>query len=112
MNDNPWIELCPGIKRQTTTSGERLYQQLAKLDAGSRLPEHQHHQDQIAYVVSGHVSLVVGGVPHDLSAGDCVYIPSDVPHSAETFEDTVIIDTFTPPRDDYLAKDEEARGAQ
>jgi quercetin dioxygenase-like cupin family protein len=108
--ENPWVELCPGIKRQTSTTGPKMYQQRAKLEAGSRLPEHHHHQDQIAYVISGHVRLVVGGVPHDLKAGQCVYIGSDVPHSAETFEETLIIDTFTPPRDDYLQRDEELRG--
>jgi hypothetical protein len=36
---NPWIDICPGIKRQTITSGRTMYQMLAKL--GSRMPEHR-----------------------------------------------------------------------
>lgn len=110
--ETPWVELCPGIKRQTIAHGPKMYQQCARLEAGSRMPEHQHPQEQIAYVVSGRVRLVVGGVPHDLTAGQTVYIGSGVPHSAETFEETVVIDTFSPPRDDYLKRDDELRGAR
>ena len=110
QQENPWVQLCPGIKRRTIANGPKMYQQRAELDAGSRMPEHHHQQEQIAYVVSGRVRLVVGGVPYDLNAGESVYIGSDVPHSAETFEEeTVIIDTFSPPRNDYLARDEEVR---
>jgi hypothetical protein len=40
-NENPWIEICPGIKRQTVTSGKTMYQMLALLDAG---PANQRHR--------------------------------------------------------------------
>jgi len=110
-NENPWVELCPGIKRRTIANGPNMYQQRAELDRGSLMPEHRHPQEQIAYCVSGHVCLVVDGVRHDLTPGDSVYIGGNVPHSAQTYEDSVIIDTFSPPRDDYLARDEEVRRA-
>ncbi len=84
-----------------------MYQMLAQLDAGSRLPEHRHAQEQIVHVLQGHVRLIVAGVPHELRNGDTFYLESDVPHGAETIEATTIIDTFTPPRADLLALDEE-----
>ena len=37
-NENPWIALCPGIKRQTMTSGKTMYQMVAELEAGSQMP--------------------------------------------------------------------------
>ena len=86
-----------------------MYQMLAELDAGSRLPEHRHPQEQIVHVVQGHVRLIVAGVPHELRSGETFYLESNVPHGAETIEEATIIDTFTPPREDLLALDEEVQ---
>jgi quercetin dioxygenase-like cupin family protein len=108
-DENPLIEISPGIRRRTITSGATMYQMRAELDAGSRLPEHSHPQEQIAHVISGRMRMFVAGIPQEMTAGDAVYLPSNVPHRVETLEDTVVIDTFSPPRDDYLALDEKAR---
>ncbi len=109
--ENPWIEISPGIRRRSITSGNTMYQMRAELTAGSRLPEHMHPQEQIAHVMSGRMILTVAGLPHELAAGDAFYIGSNMPHSVETIEDTTVIDTFSPPRDDYLALDAKARQA-
>jgi quercetin dioxygenase-like cupin family protein len=109
--ENPWIELAPGIKRRTIASGATMYQMRAELAAGSRLPEHAHPQEQIAHVIKGRMKLIVSGIPHELAAGDAFYLSSDVPHGVETLEATTVIDTFSPPRDDYLALDNGARRA-
>ena len=108
-NKNPWIEICPGIKRQTVTSGKTMYQMTAHLEAGSKMPEHQHPQEQIVHILEGHMKLIVNGMPHELTAGDSFYLASNVPHGVETVEDTRVLDTFSPPRDEYLALDERAR---
>ncbi|MBA3652379.1 MAG: cupin domain-containing protein [Chthoniobacterales bacterium] len=88
-----------------------MYQMRAELKAGSRLAEHAHPQEQIAHVVKGRMKMIVAGVAHELSAGDAIYLASNVPHGVETLEDTTVIDTFSPPRDDYFALDEKARRA-
>lgn len=108
-NENPWIEIAPGIRRRTITSGAHMYQMRAELAAGSRMPEHQHSQEQIAHVISGRMKLIVAGVPNELAAGDAFYLASNIPHGVETIEDTTVIDTFSPPREDYLALDEKAK---
>ena len=105
-NDNPWIEICPGIKRQTASSGKSMYQMTARLDAGSKMPEHHHPQEQIVHILSGRMRLIVDGKPHELSTGDSFYLASHVPHGVETIEETRVLDTFSPPRDEYLAIDE------
>jgi len=107
--ENPWIEIAPGIKRRTIATGASMYQMRAELAAGSRLPAHTHPQEQIAHVIRGRMKLIVAGVPHELAAGDTFYLESNVPHGVETIDDTTVIDTFSPPRDDYLALDEKAR---
>src|SRR5712691_1887399 len=108
-NENPWIEICPGIKRQTMTSGKTMYQMIARLEAGSKMPEHRHPQEQIVHILKGRMRLIVNGTPHELTTGDSFYLASNVPHGVETIENTRVLDTFSPPRDEYLARDEEVR---
>ena len=109
-NEHPWIDIVPGIRRQTITTGATMYQMRARLDAGSRLPEHQHPQEQVTHVISGRLRMIVAGEPHELGPGESIYLPANVRHGAETLEDTLVIDTFSPPRDDYLAIDAQVRG--
>ncbi len=106
---NPWIEICPGIKRQTVTSGKTMYQMLATLEPGSKMPAHQHPQEQIVHILSGRLKLIVDGVPHELATGDSFYLAGMVPHGVETIEETRVLDTFSPPREKYLAIDEANR---
>ena len=110
--NNPVIQICPGIKRQTLTSGKTMYQMLATLEAGSKMPAHQHPQEQIVHILSGRMKLIVDGTPHDMAAGDSFYLASNVPHGVETMEETRVVDTFSPPRDEYLAIDEANRQRQ
>ena len=108
-NKNPWIEICPGIKRQTLSSGKTMYQMVAELAAGSNMPEHQHPQEQVIHILSGRMTLIVNGTPHELAPGDSFYVASNTPHGVETAEETRVLDTFSPPRDEYLAIDEANR---
>lgn len=108
-NENPWIEICPGIKRQTATSGATMYQMVAELAAGSKMPEHQHPQEQIVHILKGRMKLIVAGTAHDLRPGDSFYLAGNVPHGVETMEETRVLDTFSPPRAEYLAIDEANR---
>ncbi len=104
-NHNPWIELCPGIRRRTQTTGQTMYQMLAELDAHIKMPEHSHPNEQIVHILSGRMKLIADGVGHDLTTGDSYYLAANVPHSVETSEKTRVLDTFSPPRDEYLAID-------
>jgi len=107
--ENPSIEICPGITRRTIANGKTMYQMIATLTAGSRMPEHQHAQEQIVHILEGQMRLIVDGMPHELFTGDSFYLASNVPHGVETVLQTRVLDTFSPPRNDYLAIDEEAR---
>jgi quercetin dioxygenase-like cupin family protein len=108
VNEHPWIDIAPGIRRRTITYGTSMYQMIAKLDAGSRMPEHKHPQEQIVHILEGRMKLIVSGVPHELKGGESFYLASDVPHGVETVDDTMVLDTFSPPRHDYLALDQQA----
>ena len=105
MNQNPWIDIVPGIRRRTVANGEAMYQMMAELKAGSLMPAHQHPQEQIVHILKGRMRLIVSGVPHELRQGDSFYLAANVPHGVETLEETLVLDTFSPPREDYLALD-------
>src|SRR5690242_17474910 len=101
--ENPTIEICPGITRRTVAHGNTMYQMLATLAAGSRMPAHSHPQEQIVHMLEGKMRLIVDGVPHELSTGDSFYLASNISHGVETLSATGVVDTFSPPRNDYLA---------
>ncbi|MEY2561617.1 MAG: hypothetical protein QOG51_2032 [Verrucomicrobiota bacterium] len=106
--ENPWIDLAPGIRRRTVTHGETMYQMIAELKAGTKMAEHQHPQEQIIHILSGRMRVFANGGTHELCAGESYYLASNVPHGVETPEETRVLDTFSPPRNEYIALDEEA----
>jgi quercetin dioxygenase-like cupin family protein len=105
-----WITMRPGIRRRTLVAGEQMMQMVVTLDAGSHLPEHQHPHEQITYVISGRLRLQLAGVAHELTVGQSLLIPGGTPHAADVLEDTLVIDTFSPPREDLLAEDRRSEG--
>ena len=100
-----WIQMTEGIRRRTLVSGPQMMQMAAKLDKGSQLAEHEHPHEQITYVVQGKLHFFLAGERHELSTGDSLLIPGNVPHGVSVVEDTFVIDTFSPPREDLLEQD-------
>ena len=82
---------------------------IAELAAGSKMPEHRHPQEQIIHILSGRMTVFANGGAHELRAGDSYYLAGNVPHAVETAEATRVLDTFSPPRDEYIALDRKAR---
>ena len=107
--ESPTIEICPGITRRTVANGKTMYQMMATLEAGSRMPAHSHSQEQIVHILEGKMQLIVDGVRHELSTGDSFYLASNIPHGVEVILPTRVVDTFSPPRNDYLAIDAKVR---
>lgn len=63
---------------------------------------HDHPHEQISYVVSGEILFRLGKEEMILKPGDSVYIPSSVPHCLRANSDSVVLDVFTPQREDFL----------
>jgi quercetin dioxygenase-like cupin family protein len=105
LPEDRWITMVPGIRRQTIASGAQMMQMRVRLDAGSHLPEHQHPHEQITYVVSGRLRMFVAGVAREIGPGESLYLNSEVRHGVDVLEDALVIDTFSPPREDLLAQD-------
>jgi quercetin dioxygenase-like cupin family protein len=63
---------------------------------------HSHDNEQITYVLEGALKFHIQDREVVVRAGEVLVIPSQMPHSAEALEDTVDLDIFSPPRQDWL----------
>lgn len=75
---------------------------------GATAARHSHPHEQIVVMVHGKLRLTVGDVETVMGSDDIVVIPPNIPHEAHALEDTVVIDIFSPPREDFLTSDKPA----
>jgi quercetin dioxygenase-like cupin family protein len=99
-----YYSALPGIEQRTLAHGERTMMVEFRLSRNADLPRHSHPHEQTGCLVSGHIRLTVGGESHDVLPGDSWSVPGGVEHRAQAFEDSVAIEVFSPPREDYLPK--------
>jgi quercetin dioxygenase-like cupin family protein len=95
-----------GIERRIIT-GERMMLTHVYLKKGAVVPLHSHENEQLTYILEGVLRFWIGdeaSEPVDIRAGEVLHIPSHVPHKAEALEDTLDVDVFSPPRQDWLDK--------
>ncbi|MFB3765482.1 MAG: cupin domain-containing protein [Methanotrichaceae archaeon] len=95
------VEMLPGLIRRTLAEGKSMMICEFILEAGVEIPDHTHPHEQIGYIASGKVRLLIDGEQFDLGPGDTYYAPSGVKHGAIALEKSVVVDTFSPPREDY-----------
>ena len=100
----PVDQLSDTIGRRLIT-GQDMMLAHVYLKKGALVPRHQHHNEQITYILEGALRFRVGegeGEEITVRAGEVLCIPSNVPHQAEALEDTLDVDVFSPPRQDWL----------
>ncbi len=101
LQDMPVEHLNPLIDRQFV-AGERSMLARIILRKGSIVPQHSHDNEQITYVLEGALKFIIEGREMIVRSGEVLVIPSNLPHSAEALEDTVDLDIFCPPREDWI----------
>ena len=74
------------------------------LKKGCIVPEHSHVNEQLTYILEGALKFTIDGRQITVAAGEVLCIPPNMPHRAEAIEDTVDLDVFYPPRQDWLDK--------
>jgi quercetin dioxygenase-like cupin family protein len=88
-------------------TGESMMLAHVYLKRGAVVPRHSHHNEQITYILEGALRFWIGedeSKTVDVRAGEVLCIPPHVPHRAEALEDTLDVDIFSPPRQDWLDK--------
>jgi quercetin dioxygenase-like cupin family protein len=104
--DMPREKVTDLLERRMITA-ERMMLTHVYLKKGCIVPKHSHANEQITYVLDGALRLWVGEhdeQQHVVRAGEVLVIPGGVPHRAEALEDTLDVDVFSPPRQDWLDK--------
>lgn len=93
------------ISRQML-SGENATVARLLLARGAVVPRHYHVSEQFSLILSGALKFVFDDREVLVNAGEVLFIPANVPHSAVALEDTVDVDFFAPRREDWIRKED------
>lgn len=105
-DDMPKERVSDLLDRRLIT-GERMMLAHVYLKKGCIVPKHSHENEQLTYILEGALRFWIGEEESetiDVRAGEVLHIPSNVWHKAEALEDTLDVDVFSPPRQDWIDK--------
>jgi quercetin dioxygenase-like cupin family protein len=102
-DDLPEEPLNTLLSRKVIT-GERTMLAHFYIKKGCVIPAHSHDHEQMTYVLKGALKFTINDREVLLKAGEVMHIPSNVVHGAVAIEDTLDVDVFSPPRQDWLDK--------
>jgi quercetin dioxygenase-like cupin family protein len=105
-DDMPAEQVNDWMQRRLVTGDRTMVAQIF-MKKGGVVPMHRHENEQITWVVEGALKFQIEGRELVVRAGELLHIPSNVPHAAIVMEDTIDIDIFTPPRQDWLEGSDE-----
>ena len=110
--DVPWELPAPGIRRKIMAWDERVMMVKVEFEKGAVGTLHQHPHSQITHVESGIFEVEIGRETKVLTTGDAFYIPSNVLHGVVCLEAGMLIDIFSPMREDFVNKDNDSNGLE
>lgn len=100
--ETPWQDLGNGVKRQVFGYNDQIMLVKAKFEAEAIGQLHQHHHAQVTYVDSGVFEMSIGEEKKILKKGDGFYAPPHEMHGCVCLEEGILIDVFSPHREDFL----------
>ena len=101
----PVEQLNPLIGRQMLHTETMTVARII-LAKGALVPRHQHPNEQITNVLEGRLRFVLGDEEQIVAAGSTVLIPADLPHEVEALDDSIVLDVFSPVREDWVRGDD------
>ena len=106
------VTLVEGISARFVT-GSRIMFSFVRLAPGAVMPDHNHPHEQLGYVVEGSLVLNIAGDERNLQSGDAYAIPGGVTHRAVGGPNgCLVLDAFSPPREEYLERARQAAKAE
>lgn len=94
--------VADGLSRKIGAHNDNLMVVEVHFEAGTTAPLHHHRHEQITYVVSGKFEFTVGDETYIVGAGDSLYKQPNIEHGATCLESGMLLDVFTPHREDFL----------
>ncbi|SEG09191.1 cupin domain-containing protein [Paenibacillus sp. UNC499MF] len=103
-NINVWEDAEPGVKRKIMQPGESLMLMEVHFEPGAEGYEHAHPHEQLSYCMKGRMEFTIDGVKKVIGAGESVCIPPHARHGAKALETSILLDCFTPVREDLVKR--------
>ncbi|MDZ7880566.1 MAG: cupin domain-containing protein [Saprospiraceae bacterium] len=101
-SDLSWETVAVGVRRKIMAYDDKLMLVKVAFSKDAIGALHHHYHSQITHVESGVFEVIVDGKKKILRGGDAFHIPSDVVHGCVCLEEGVLIDAFSPMREDFL----------
>jgi quercetin dioxygenase-like cupin family protein len=98
-----WEDLGGGVSRKFLGWDNQIMMVKVRFEKGARGHPHQHFHTQATYCAEGVFSFTIGDRTEVVRAGSAVYMPPNVLHSTECLEAGLLIDVFSPVREDFLS---------
>lgn len=100
--DIPWEKAGEGVVRQIYGYDDQIMLVKAKFEAGAVGALHEHYHTQVTYVESGVFEMTIGDEKRIIKKGDGYYVPPHTIHGCVCVEPGILIDVFSPHREDFL----------
>lgn len=101
-NNHAYKKIIDGVTFISLVNGEKTHLTEFRLEKGGRIPRHSHPQEQTGYLISGKLTFTIGDETVEAEPGDAWNIPGGVEHGVDVLENTLVIEVFSPIREDYL----------
>ena len=100
--ETEWEEVAPGLTRQIMGYDDKIMLVKAKFEAGAIGVMHKHYHSQVTYVESGEFEMTIGDETKTLKKGDSFYIVPWIMHGCVCTKPGILVDVFSPAREDFL----------
>ena len=104
QEEEQWEQVEPKIQRQVHGTDDKIMLVKVKFEEGGIGQLHEHYHSQVTYVASGEFEMAIGDQVRTVKAGDSFYVPPNVKHGCICKKDGMLIDVFSPHREDFLSK--------
>ena len=98
----PWQDLNNGLQRQLFGYDDKVMMLKIKFEKGAIGSLHQHLHSQVTYIESGVFDMTIDGVTKRIKTGDGYYVPPHALHGIVCIEAGMLVDVFSPHREDFL----------
>ncbi len=102
-NKMDWQEFVPGLKRKFMGYNDDIMMVQIHFEKGAIGALHKHPHNQSTYVASGKFEVTIGTEKKILQASDGFFAPPDIEHSVLCMEEGILVDTFSPIREDFVS---------
>lgn len=101
-DDTVWTEVAPGNRRAVLSHRPEMMLVAFRFEKGAIGAVHSHPHTQVSYVAEGMFDVTVDGITTRLGAGSSFIVAPNLVHGVVALAPGLLIDTFTPRREDFL----------